>query len=528
MDQNLEDTKAEKVSKCINEKAFFAKNITKTKKNKKKSIKKNSKTTNNNIERGDSKTSAHRVINTGSITDLKGSIAHVVVLKGGLLRHKLNQDCLLEHTTFPENIKRTFSNLSKISSRSRKVRDSTVESLNNNVIEDWKTSTQISTKSSNSSRFFSDMRVRINVSGEIFEIHTSLLDTHPQTLLGNPSKCKRFFDHNRKELFFDRHRPSFESIFFYFQYGGLIRRPYHVPNDIFLEELLFFELESEIIDEYKRAEGYSTEEVQLPSNATSRFVWRLFEYPDTSHTAFLVALLSVIMTVVSIVLFCIETLPMFANTHCVSDEAPNFTDPFFVLETSCTLWFTVELIARFFSCPSKIIFLKDLKNLIDMAAIMPYYITLTNVLISMSCSSAKSSASLSFLRVIRLVRVFKLTKHSVGLQILLMTFRASLEGLGLFLVALMVSLLVFSSAIYYAELGHAHSQMHSIPDAFWWAIITMTTVGYGDKVPVGALGKLIGAACAVTGVLTLAIPVPIITGHFNRFYAHKTGRGRHV
>jgi len=109
-----------------------------------------------------------------------------------------------------------------------------------------------------------------------------------------------------------------------------------------------------------------------------------------------------------------------------------------------------------------------------------------------------------------------------------MTFKASVEGLGLFLVALFVSLLVFSSAIYYSELGNPNSQMESIPDAFWWAIITMTTVGYGDKVPVGTIGKLIGAACAITGVLTLAIPVPIITGHFNRFYSHRTGRGRNI
>jgi len=206
----------------------------------------------------------------------------------------------------------------------------------------------------------------------------------------------------------------------------------------------------------------------------------------------------------------------------------NFLDVFFLIETACTAWFTIEAIVRFVACPSKLAFWRDFKNIVDVAAVLPYYVTLFNVLSTMSCEGAKSSASLAFLRVIRLIRVFKLTKHSVGLQVLLLTFRASLEGLGLFLVALCVCLLVFSSAIYYAELGQPNSQIHSIPDAFWWAIITMTTVGYGDKVPVGYWGKLVGAACAITGVLTLAIPVPIITGHFNRFYAHKTGRGRHI
>jgi len=123
------------------------------------------------------------------------------------------------------------------------------------------------------------------------------------------------------------------------------------------------------------------------------------------------------MTLVSIILFCVETLPVFADSHCVADELPNFADPFFVIETTCTAWFTLEIVVRFAGCPSKLDFCKDVKNLVDVGAILPYYVTLTNVLLTMSCEGAKSSASLAFLRVTRLIRIFKLTKHSVGLQV---------------------------------------------------------------------------------------------------------------
>ena len=84
----------------------------------------------------------------------------------------------------------------------------------------------------------------------------------------------------------------------------------------------------------------------------------------------------------------------------------------------------------------------------------------------------------------------------------------------------------YSSAVYYAELHVAESTIHSIPDAFWWAIVTMTTVGYGDEVPAGTVGRLIGAACAVSGILTVAIPVPIIAGHFNVLYTRMLAQAR--
>lgn len=371
-------------------------------------------------------------------------------------------------------------------------------------------------------------RIRINIAGQHFEIFSGLLGRHPTTLLGDDRKRRHYYDRNRNEFFFDRHRPSFEAVFTYYQYGNKLRRPGNVPDDVFLAEVEFFQLEPEVVDEYKRSEGYTSEELTVPENATMRRLWTLFENPDASRAAYAIAVTSVLVTLVSIVLFCVETLDQFSQTHCVDGAAPNFVDPFFVIETVCTAWFTLELTVRFVASPSKLRFWRDFKNLVDLTAVVPYYVIFFNVVSTMNCATAKSSASLAFLRVVRLVRVFKLTKHSVGLQVLVLTVRASTEELGLFVVILLVCMLVYSSAIYFAELGIPESNIQSIPDAFWWAIITMTTVGYGDKFPVGFLGKVIGAACAITGVLTLAMPVPIITGHFNRFYAHKTGRGRRL
>lgn len=128
------------------------------------------------------------------------------------------------------------------------------------------------------------------------------------------------------------------------------------------------------------------------------------------------------------------------------------------------------------------------------------------------------TAILRVIRLVRVFRIFKLSRHSKGLQILGMTLKASLRELGLLMFFLLIGVILFSSAIYYAEAGSERSYFKSIPDAFWWAVVTMTTVGYGDMVPHDFWGKIVGSLCAIAGVLTLSLPVPVIVSNFNYFY----------
>lgn len=162
-------------------------------------------------------------------------------------------------------------------------------------------------------------------------------------------------------------------------------------------------------------------------------------------------------------------------------------------------------------------------NVIDLTAILPYFVTL-GIEVAKS-KGATPTMSLTIIRVMRLVRVFrifKLSRHSKGLQILGQTLRASMRELALLIFFLFIGVILFSSAIYFAENDCTETPFISIPNSFWWAVVTMTTVGYGDMYPETVWGKLVGSMCAIAGVLTLSLPVPVIVSNFSYFYHRQT------
>lgn len=269
--------------------------------------------------------------------------------------------------------------------------------------------------------------------------------------------------------------------------------------------------------------------------------------------------MSVFFIVVSILSFCLKThssmrIPLIRNKNASFDlyagldadrldnvtSAPIATtdtykgrwtvdkrdsDPheaFFYIECVCNAWFTFEIIIRFIVAHNKLLFVRTPVNIIDIVATLSFYLDF------IVTSMRKEHDIMEFLSIIRIMRLFKLTRHSPGLKILIHTFKASAHELSLLVFFLVLFIVVFASLVFYAERTEANkdNDFTSIPLGLWWAIVTMTTVGYGDMTPKTYLGMFVGSICALTGVLTIALPVPVIVSNFALFYSHTQARAK--
>ena len=131
----------------------------------------------------------------------------------------------------------------------------------------------------------------------------------------------------------------------------------------------------------------------------------------------------------------------------------------------------------------------------------------------MSWPSARTLVHL--LETLAVIRILKLLRYWEGMKILVLTVVSGVRDLGLLVTFATTVVILGSSAVFFVELNeNEDSDFESIPDAFWWAIITICTVGYGDKVPVTTMGKFLGAVCAVLGTVTVALPLFRFAAHF--------------
>ncbi|CAO4373549.1 hypothetical protein L5515_010980 [Caenorhabditis briggsae] len=371
----------------------------------------------------------------------------------------------------------------------------------------------------------SDEKLAINISGRRFETWKNTLEKFPETLLGSNEK-EFFYDEDTGEYFFDRDPDIFRHILTFYRTGKL-HYPRHECLVAYDEELSFFGIMPDLIsdccyEDYKdkkrenqerlMEERVETAEANTAKLSLQQKMWAAFENPHTSSIALVFYYVTGFFIAVSVLCNIVETIPCWYQDNMAVTCGEAYEEQFFVVDTACVIIFTIEYFLRLFAAPDRCKFMRSIMSVIDVIAIMPYYV-------SLGLTDNKDVSGLFVtLRVFRVFRIFKFSRHSQGLRILGYTLKSCASELGFLVFSLAMAIIIFATIMYYAEKKVEATRFTSIPSAFWYTIVTLTTLGYGDMVPSTIMGKIVGGICSLSGVLVIALPVPVIVSNFSRIY----------
>ena len=211
------------------------------------------------------------------------------------------------------------------------------------------------------------------------------------------------------------------------------------------------------------------------------------------------------LIVVSLVSFCIETLPNLGkNTKCILNTT----------EVIIIAIFTLEYLLRLFVADKKLKFVFRFYALIDLIAMLPFYV-----------ARGIDLRSIRVFRLFRLIRAFKIFRYSKAIQRFKNAFLDVKEELILFLVATGFLLFIAAVGIYYFENPAQPEQFKSIFHSLWWAVATLTTVGYGDIYPITAGGKIFTSFIVIIGLGIIAVPTGLLASALTKtIKEHKQDR----
>ncbi|ETE59431.1 Potassium voltage-gated channel protein Shaw, partial [Ophiophagus hannah] len=407
-------------------------------------------------------------------------------------------------------------------------------------------------------------KIFLNVGGLQYETYASTLQAFPGTKLcrlTEPQAAATFdYDPDTQEFFFDRSSCLFEDVLNYCRTKQL-----HCPDltckSALDEELAFWGLsnvplapccwqkltitegqkeEYSIQEEDQEVAGLLDQAGRNQSAWRGRWrtrIWAMFEKPFSSLSA---KGLAAVCLLFNLGICCLFIAKAFEDTHFFPVYVlENQINPTSVLHTEvhgffyakllfllhselfCVLWFMLEFLLRLLSCPNKKEFLQSPLNVADFLCLFPVYIELS--LYGHPTSHQRSLFWLDFLRALyffKLLKVLKLVETPLMLRVLSYTSRALLREIITLLLVLLFEILFFGSLCYFVDVieDNPYTQFWDIGSAFWWAVVTLTTVGYGDIIPMSLVGKMIGACTALCGVLTIIIPIPFFYIKFQGYY----------
>lgn len=220
------------------------------------------------------------------------------------------------------------------------------------------------------------------------------------------------------------------------------------------------------------------------------------------------------LIVLNVVVLILETVPAFHNQyHHFFWDFELFSVGVFTVEYFVRLWSIVECPEYRHPVWGRLRYSFTPIAIFDLLAVLPFYLPLIH-------------ADLMFLRSVRffrLLRIFKVTRYVHAMHYITDVIRDKAEELLISFTFMLFMLIVLSGIMYNIEHAAQPDKFSSIPQTMWWAIITLTTVGYGDIYPITSLGKIFASITAVTGLGMFAIPTAILVSGFNE----KMGKHKH-
>uniref|UniRef100_H3BCP8 Si:rp71-39b20.4 n=1 Tax=Latimeria chalumnae TaxID=7897 RepID=H3BCP8_LATCH len=407
--------------------------------------------------------------------------------------------------------------------------------------------------------------IRVNVGGTVFLISCSAAMRYPKTRVGklalysDPLKKLELCDDfsvQTNEFFFDRDPIVFHYIFHFYKSSVLWIMDELCPRN-FLEEIEYWgipmkfsirccrmlleEKQDEVKEDLKvqrdlqaELEPLETEE-HFEGKCLGEYrkrIWNLVENPYSSIPAKIIAILASLFVLISIVVMALSTVEELQSKN--SNGKPYME----LVEVVCVAFFTAEYLLRLMSTADITKFLRSVINTVDLIAILPFYIQFAFEFsvekggdhyqedIEKMENVGKVGKILKIIRLMRILRILKLARHSTGLKAFGFTLRQCYQQVCCLCLFITMGIFTFSALMHSVEHDVPGTNFTSIPDAWWWAAVSISTVGYGDTVPETLLGRFVAFGCISFGIILNGMPISILYNKFSDYYsklkAHET------
>uniref|UniRef100_A0A3P9I557 Potassium channel, subfamily V, member 2a n=1 Tax=Oryzias latipes TaxID=8090 RepID=A0A3P9I557_ORYLA len=382
---------------------------------------------------------------------------------------------------------------------------------------------------------------------QLYLLPYRLAARYPKTRIG---RLATYTDHSRKldlcddyivhsnEFFFDRDPRIFHNIFNFYRTGVLCIKDELCPHH-FLEEIHYwgvrikysqrccrisFEERQDELNEQLKIQKELMAELEVENKAEfdhktfgriRRRIWNLMEKPFSSIPAKLMGVASsffVLVSLVAMTLNTVEEMQYKPSGHFYGES----------VETFSICFFTLEYLLRLVSTPDLRCFGRSVLNTVDLVAILPHYLQML-----LECFededfhlrvSVQVGQVLRIMRLMRIFRILKLARHSTGLRAFGFTLRQCYQQVGCLLLFIAMGIFMFSAMVYSAEHDSYNTNFTSMPHAWWWAAVSISTVGYGDMYPETNLGRAFAFGCISFGIILNGMPISILYNKFSDYY----------